>query len=220
MRLLPPEPHVGDEVSAELARELIRCIRERQLVKGPNYALSTGPNGTVIKFDRPKPTGGASLVDRGCWKIVGGTREEEPVRLFGNQYYAAGEVLHQTELDDAVEDFVCQGELGEDEEYTEDDLPYVALKIPATAGSTEEPQLVGYKTFRELVAEQKDPAYVVRALYKFWHDGSVAIDFRNCQMIQVAEFVDGGDDDGGDGEDDGENSGATGEYDGGEEVQT
>ncbi len=183
-------------------------------------ALNSLPDKVGATFRNERDRRGASSPDMGCWKIVGGTREEEPVRLFGNQYYAAREVLHQTELDDAVEDFVCQGELGEDEEYTEDDLPYVALKIPATAGSTEEPQLVGYKTFRELVAEQKDPAYVIRALYKFWHDGSVAIDFRNCQMIQVAEFVAGGDDDEGDVEDDGENSGATGEYDGGEEVQT
>lgn len=54
MRRLPPEPQVGDRISAELVRELIRCIRERQLLKGPNYSLSTGPNGTYLKLDLPQ----------------------------------------------------------------------------------------------------------------------------------------------------------------------
>ena len=54
MRTLPPEPQVGDRVTADLIRELIRCIRERQLLKGPNYTISTGPNGTSLKFDLPK----------------------------------------------------------------------------------------------------------------------------------------------------------------------
>lgn len=54
MRILPPEPQVGDRVTADLIRELIRCIRERQLLKGPNYTISTGPNGTYLKFDLPK----------------------------------------------------------------------------------------------------------------------------------------------------------------------
>ena len=54
MRTLPPEPQVGDRVTADLIRELIRCIRERQLLKGPNYTISTGPNGTYLKFELPK----------------------------------------------------------------------------------------------------------------------------------------------------------------------
>lgn len=52
---LPPEPSIGDKIKAELIRDLIRVIRERTLIKGPNYALASGPNGTVIKFDPPKP---------------------------------------------------------------------------------------------------------------------------------------------------------------------
>ena len=60
MRRLPPEPQVGDRVTAELVRELIRCIRERRLLKGPNYTLQTGPNGTYLKIDPPKAAGGAS----------------------------------------------------------------------------------------------------------------------------------------------------------------
>lgn len=55
MRTLPPEPSIGDKIKADLIRDLIRAIRERTLIKGPNYALASGPNGTVIKFDPPKP---------------------------------------------------------------------------------------------------------------------------------------------------------------------
>ena len=152
--------------------------------------------------------GGASL-DHGCWKIVGGTREEDgeggeseggdseggetvttPVRKFANQFYMLGQYnVDELELDDAVEDFVCQGELGSGEEYTASDRPFVCLKAPATAGSTEEPALEGYKTIEELQAAQNDPAYVIKPLYKFTHDGAVAIDFRNCPMFQVAEVL-------------------------------
>ena len=50
MRNLPPGPSVGDKVTAELVRELIRCIRSRQLLGGPGYALKTSPNGTTIRL--------------------------------------------------------------------------------------------------------------------------------------------------------------------------
>ena len=199
MRQLPPEPQVGDRITAELVRELIRCIRERQLLKGPNYTLQTGPNGTYLKIDPTKKTDGAQFVDNGCWKIISSTREEEsdnegetvekPVRVFANQYYLDGEVLRQLELEDAVEDFVCQGELGEGEEYTAADKPYVALKVPATTNSTGNPALVGYKSLAELQTAQSDVAWVVKPLYKLTHDGAIAVDFRNCPALQVAEIL-------------------------------
>ena len=144
---------------------------------------------------------GSASPDMGCWKIISSTREEEsenegeretvekPVRVFANQYYLDGEVLRQLELEDAVEDFVCQGELGEGEEYTAADKPFVALKVPATTNSTGEPALVGYKTLAELQAAQNDPAYVVNPLYKFTHDGGINVDFRNCPALQVAEVL-------------------------------
>ena len=50
MRSLPPEPSSGDKVTADFARELIRAIKERQLLDGPDYALARGPNGTVLKL--------------------------------------------------------------------------------------------------------------------------------------------------------------------------
>ena len=142
---------------------------------------------------------GSAAPDMGCWKIVSDTREEEgeyegetvenPVRVFANQFYLDGEVLHELDLEDAVEDFVCQGELGEGEEYTAADKPFVALKVPATTNSTENPALVGYKTLAELQTAQSDVAWVVKPLYKLTHDGSVAVDFRNCPSLQVAEVL-------------------------------
>lgn len=135
--------------------------------------------------------------DMGCWKIVSDTREEEsegetvekPVRVFANQYYLVGEVLHELALEDAVEDFVCQGELGEGEEYTAADKPFVALKVTATSNSTGEPALIGFKSLAELQTAQNDVAWVVKPLYKFTHDGAIAVDFRNCPALQVAEIL-------------------------------
>lgn len=199
MRQLPPEPTPGDRVTAELTRNLIRCIRERTILPAPGYKVHTGPAGTFLTID-PAPRGtSAAPVDNGCWKIVGSTREEEgenegetvstSVRVFANQYYLNGEVLQQLELDDAVEDFVCQGELGEGQQYTADDKPFVALKVPATTNTTNQPALIGYKSLAELQAAQNDVAWVVKPLYKLTHDGSVAVDFRNCPELQVSEIL-------------------------------
>lgn len=63
MRLLPPEPSPGDKITAEFVRELIRCIRERQIIKGSGYSISSNANGTVIKFgpETPKKTSAEPL---------------------------------------------------------------------------------------------------------------------------------------------------------------
>ena len=189
MRRLPPEPNVGDRVTAELLRELIRCIRERQILKGPNYSLSSGPNGTYIKIDVPKASSAAS-VDHGCWNIITGERDGETVHFFGNQFYEDGELmLHELELEDAVEDFVGQGEPEEGEEYSSADLPFVALKIPAATNSTVFPGLVGYASLAELQAAQSDFTAAVKPLYKFKRNGSIAVDFRNCPAFQLAEAL-------------------------------
>lgn len=199
MRTCPAEPSAGDRISASWMRELVRYIRSITPLAGPGVKLSTGPNGTILSCVQAKASKVSAAPDMGCWKIVSDTREEEgeyegetvenPVRVFANQFYLDGEVLHELDLEDAVEDFVCQGELGEGEEYTAADKPFVALKVPATTNSTEEPALVGYKTLAELQAAQNDPAYVVKPLYKFMHDGGIKVDFRNCPALQVAEVL-------------------------------
>ena len=65
----------------------------------------------------------------------------------------------------------------------------MALKVPATTDSTEEPMLDGYKTIDELNEAQNDPAYVVKPLYKFTHDGGIKVDFRTCPMMQNSEVL-------------------------------
>jgi hypothetical protein len=189
MRRLPPEPNVGDRVTAELIRELMRCIRERQILKGPNYALKETPNGTYIKIDVPKASS-AAAADHGCWNIIIGERDGETVHFFGNQFYEDGELmLHELQLEDAVEDFVGQGEPEEGEEYSSADLPFVALKTPTSVNSIVPTELVGFASLAELQAAQVDFSMSIRPLYKFRHDGSVAVDFRNCPNIQVAEAL-------------------------------
>jgi len=171
-------------------------------VRVAGFAGTLGRDGAGAFGNAPLPENkrnrrGASAADYGCWKIVTDTRSEtvdgetttETVHVFANQFYVDGEkIVQELELTDAVEDFVCQGELGEGEEYTEDDLPYVCLKIPATTsgGSV---TLVGYASITDLQEAESDFAYVVRPLYKFTHDGAVAVDFRNIPAIQMAEEV-------------------------------
>ena len=183
----PVEPSSGDRISASWMRSFVRYVRATRPIAGPGLKSSVTPKGTILSSSNPRPA--AKPVDNGCWNIVAGERDGENVRQFGNQYYLNGEVLHELDLEDAVEDFVCQGDLGEGEEYTAADKPYVALKVPATTNSTEEPALVGYKTHAELQTAQNAPAYVVKPLYKFTHDGGIKVDFRNCPARQVAEVL-------------------------------
>lgn len=163
-------------------------------------ALNSLPGKVGATFRNERDRRGASSPDMGCWKIVVATREEEdeetgdtvskPIRKFANQFYMDGEYnLAELELDDAVEDFVCQGTLAENEEYTEADRPFVCLKVPATTDATADPTLDGYKTVEELQAAQKEVAYVIKPLYKFTHGGAVAVDFRNCPEFQVSEIL-------------------------------
>ena len=191
-------PQRGDRLSAAKMAALMREVRSNRLLQSPGVRVSRTPHGTHIEVEvqRALP---ASVADNGCWKIVPSTREEEgeeegetvttPVHVFANQFYLYGEVMHELELEDAVEDFVCQGEPSSGEEYSSADKPFVALKVPATTNSTEEPMLDGYKTLAELQAAQNDPAYVVKPLYKFTHDGGIKIDLRNCPQLQVAEIM-------------------------------
>lgn len=163
-------------------------------------ALNSLPDKVGATFRNERDRRGASSPDMGCWKIVVATREEEdeetgdtvskPIRKFANQFYMDGEYnLAKLELDDAVEDFVCQGTLGENEEYTEADRPFVCLKVPATTDATADPMLAGYKTLEELQTAQKDVAWVIKPLYKFTHGGAVAVDFRNCPEFQMSEIL-------------------------------
>lgn len=184
----PVEPSSGDRISASWMRSFVRYVRAIRPIAGPGVKSSVTPNGTILSC--PKPRSVAKSTDNGCWNIVAGERDGENVRQFGNQFYEDGEHnLNELELEDAVEDFVCQGELDEGEEYTATDRPFVCLKVPATTDSDEDPELNGYKTIEELQEAQKDALYVVKPLYKFTHDGGIKVDFRNCPTLQVGEVL-------------------------------
>lgn len=168
-----PEPlHGADVISwAQPVTRALNALRDKV---GAPFRNERDRRGTVV--------------DHGCWNIVTGVRDNETVRQFGNQFYEDGEHnLNELDLEDAVEDFVCQGDLEEGEEYTAADKPFVCLKVPATTTSTEDPTLIGYADISELQAAQLDVGYVIRPLYKFTHNGGVKVDFRNCPFLQVSE---------------------------------
>ncbi len=196
MIICPREPSADDNVSATWVRELVRYVRAITPLPGPGVKTQRTPNGTHLSCSPAARRGGASG-NNGCWKIVNDSRNETvdnetvatTVRVFANQYYLDGECLHSLELTDAVEDFVCQGELAEGEEYTEEDKPYVCLKVPSTTDTTTQPTLEGYKELSDLQSAMQDPAFVIVPLYKFTHSGSVDVDFRNCPEVQVGEAL-------------------------------
>lgn len=193
-------PIVGTPLTPSVIKQINTAVRRFMPIAGNGIRTSVTAGGTIISVI-PAPARnvrGSASPDMGCWKIVGATREEEgegetvekAVHVFANQFYIDGEHnLTELELDDAVEDFVCQGELGDGEEYTADDKPFVALKVSVIYGDTTSPELVGYKTLAELRTAQNDTAFVIKPLYKFTHDGAVAVDFRNVPCVQVAEVL-------------------------------
>ena len=170
-------------------RALVNYVRAIRPIAGPGVHTRETPDGTILTCPiKPRPA--AKSTDRGCWNIITGERDGETVHLFGNQFYEDGELmLHELQLEDAVEDFVGQGEPEEGEEYSSADLPFVALKIPAATNSTVFPGLVGYASLAELQAAQSDFTTAIKPLYKFKRNGSIAVDFRDCPAFQLAEAL-------------------------------
>ena len=185
----PIAPSSGDKISATWMRALVNYVRAIRPIAGPGVHTRETPDGTILTCPiKPRPA--AKSTDRGCWNIITGERDGETVHFFGNQFYEDGELmLHELQLEDAVEDFVGQGEPEEGEEYSSADLPFVALKTPTSVNSIVPTELVGFASLAELQAAQVDFSMSIRPLYKFRHDGSVAVDFRNCPNIQVAEAL-------------------------------
>lgn len=111
MRRLPPEPQVGDRITAELVRELTRCIRERTILRAPGYKVLSGPNGTSLSLDKPphrqardKPLPfevrwDATLSEgAGGWKIYLPT---EHLLSYGGVYVSTSDISGATPIPDA-----------------------------------------------------------------------------------------------------------------------
>lgn len=93
---------------------------------------------------------------------------------FENTYYMVGERLFDAGLDGTtVEDYSGK---------------FVCLKLNATVGS-HNATLVGYDTLEELQADQSDPRFVIKPLYKLGDGGNVEVDFRTGPRFQMAEVL-------------------------------
>lgn len=148
---------------------------------------------------------GSASSDMGCWKIAyasrsstttdattgGTTTTTEVYPTLVNRYYSVGEIAAHMDEDVEIDlsDFILQGELGEGEEYTAADRPFICLKAPARYGDSAVLEIVGYKTFDAVAAAQLDTAYVIKPLYQLSHYGAIVVDFRNMPGLQNAEIM-------------------------------
>lgn len=144
MRSLPPEPQVGDRITAELVRELIRCIRERTILRAPGYKVQTGPAGTFLNIDQPKKTNrvpmplpyevryDGTLEDGdGGWKIYLPT--DHLLSLDGDEIDTS-DIIGITVIEDANGD--ATGWYSFDDIDLQDDHVWLAIKTtPAQEGS-------------------------------------------------------------------------------------
>ena len=202
----PAEPMYRDHLSATWMRSLVRYVRSITPLAGPGMKRHVTPNGTILT-PAPAKGGKASFAAGapGCWQLADASREAtttdattgetstttEVYPTLINRYYSVGEIA--AHMDEAVEidlsDFILQGELGEGEEYTAADRPYICLKAPARYGDSAVLDIVGYKTFDAVAAAQLDTAYVIKPLYQLSHYGAIVVDFRNMPGLQNAEIM-------------------------------
>lgn len=181
MKRIPPEPSRGNKITADLIRDLIRCIRERTIIKGANYSLSTSPNGTTLKFDIPHSTSGSSSGPLfRCFEIQAGepevdeeTGDEIPTIHFINRYYNYGNIT--IECDDVTL-------------TPQEDGLIVALRVP-TDGQTTDPAalIVTYADMAELMADQKELDHCVIPLYSLSESFTILCDFRSMPRALVGE---------------------------------
>lgn len=181
MKTLPPEPSRGNKITADLIRDLIRCIRERTIIKGANYSLSTSPNGTTLKFDIPHSTSGSSSSPLlRCFEIQAGdpevdeeTGEETPTIHFINRYFNFGNLtLESSDLE------LSAGGV------------FVALMVSTNLDQSHPTATIEtYPTLAALQADQHSLDYVVIPLYHLNDDFSILCDFRGAPVAPVGEAI-------------------------------
>jgi len=201
MMTCPREPRPGEPITATWMASLVRYVKAITPLPGPNTKISRGPNGSVIT-GTPGGARTASGKDLLPWHIISTTREETvegetkdvPVRICDDCYWMDGQIMRKytPKLEsEAIEDFVCQGELVGSQEYTNDDKPYLCYKFKSALGESaySEEAIVGYKKYDDMLADMKDRTLVVIPLYLLKHSGSVKLDFRatpGCQQFEIA----------------------------------
>lgn len=188
MNTFPREPHAGDRISAQLIRDIIRCLRRITPLAGPGTRLSVSPNGTTISASASSFAAGGGSSDKGCFRIVTLEDDGEKRKAFGNCYFMIGGQFREVEETAYLDEFVMQGELEEGEEYTAADKPYVALVVSMLLDDFGAASFVGYEEEDDMAEDAGNPTLYVRPLYKLTHDGGVAIDFRNMPQLAAAEF--------------------------------
>lgn len=192
-----PIPKVGDDISANWASQVTQAVRNIGISSPSRALVRSGIYGTGFEPlpENQRNRRGGTYSDNGCFKLESRTKtvqsETVTVRAFTNMYFLMGPLLHSLNTSDTtkqnpcVEDFVCQGELEDDQEYTENDKPFVCLKIlsPFTDNQQLKSELIGFKTIANLQAAQSEGENLIIPLYKFSHEGNVLVDFRNALFV-------------------------------------
>lgn len=206
----PAEPMYRDHLSATWMRSLVRYVRSITPLAGPGMKRHVTPNGTILT-PAPSKGGKASFVSAtpGCWQLADASREAtttdattgetsattEVYPTLINRYYSVGEIAAHMDEDVEIDlsDFILQGELQDDEEYTAADRPFICLEVlarpPEPEGGNESVRIVAFKDWSELVEAQRNLSVVVKPLYKLSHYGTIVVDYRNMPQMQMTEVV-------------------------------
>lgn len=184
----PTPPSPGKPVSAGFFTRLIGWVKSGMLLEGPGYRLHRGPNGTSLEIDAKTVARQSPSPDRGCFCICASADpSDDGALVFCNCYVSDGMVFEKAceDGDYRVDSFVLQGELEEDEEYTEDDRPFVYVQYQGGSYTID-----AQKELNDVSDLAKDPTQgTVLLLYQLKHDGSVAVDFRNMPIFQHVEAI-------------------------------
>lgn len=193
-------PIVGTPLTPSVIKQIHTAVRRYMPIAGNGIRTSVTAGGTIISVI-PAPARnvrGSASPDMSCWKIAYASRSstttDETTEVYPtlvNRYYSVGEVAAHMDEDVEIDlsDFILQGELQDDEEYTAADRPFICLKASARYGDSTAPEIVGYKTFDAVTAAQSDTAYVIKPLYQLSHYGAIVVDFRNMPGLQLAEVM-------------------------------
>ena len=180
------EPIVGERITADWARELVREIRRNRPIAGVGVKSQTGPNGTILSAETATGQSGGSSFD-GPMEIVsiGSYVEQEAggdddyttrhAFTFKHPFYQVGGrtfMLDDLEDDGTVSLVVADGD------------DFIALVHDSGSNVHE---LRSYRSFAALTAAQEtNPSLYILPLYMI-EASKVVCDFRKMVNIQMTE---------------------------------